>query len=109
MARQMPEAVLQEHVRSACKRLGVLHWHHKRPKGTEPGWPDSFMVGPAGILVRELKVEDPRKGKVTGPQQEALDAMAAQGLDTGVWRPSDWISGRVTDEILVISGRRKAT
>lgn len=105
----MSEAALQEHVRATCKRLGVLHWHQKRSKGTEAGWPDSFMVGPNGILVRELKQQDPRKGKVTADQQQALDAMAAQGLDTGVWRPEDWFTERIQDEILAVSSRRKAS
>lgn len=107
MASLMPEDALQGHVATLCKGLHVKHWHHRLSKGTEPGWPDSFMVGPGGILVRELKREDRSKGKVTAAQQECLDLMGLHGLDVGVWRPSDLFSGRIEDEILSISGRRK--
>lgn len=109
MAMLMPEGALQQHVADVCKSLGVKHWHHRLSKGTEPGWPDSFIVGPAGILVRELKREDRSKGKVTVPQQECLDLMGLHGLDVGVWRPSDLFSGRIREEILAVSGRRKAS
>lgn len=109
MAALMTEAALQQTVASMCKSLGVKHWHHRLSKGTEPGWPDSYMVGPAGILVRELKREDRSKGKVTAAQRECLDLMGLHGLDVGVWRPSDLFSGRIETEILAVSGRRKAS
>lgn len=108
MADLMAEHTLQEHVRATCKALRVLHWHHLRSKGTEPGWPDSFMVGPAGVLVRELKVQRATRGRLTKDQAEALEAMRTQGLDAGVWRPADWYAGVIQEEILRVSGRRKA-
>jgi hypothetical protein len=108
MAGLMAEATLQEHVRSLCKALGVLHQHQHNSRRSEPGWPDSFMVGPGGILVYELKVESLTRGKVSPDQRVWIAALRAQGLTVHVRRPSHWYAGIIEQEIRAIAGRRKA-
>ncbi len=59
------------------------------------------IAGAGGVLVRELK----REGKnPTREQQQWLDFLAAAGIDAGVWRPSDLVSGRIARELAVVAG-----
>ena len=70
---------------------------HFRPARTErgwrtavqgdTGWPDLVLCRPPVTLFRELKAE---KGKLTDDQAAWLAQLAACGLDTDTWRPSDW-------------------
>jgi hypothetical protein len=73
-------------------------------QGDGKGWPDLVVVGPGGSLLRELKAE----GKYPTPEQRAwLGWLAAAGQDAGVWRPRDWYSGRIDQELRAISRPRK--
>lgn len=51
------------------------------------GWPDLFLVRKGRIVAAELKSA---RGKVSIVQQQWLDDLAACGIATFVWRPSDW-------------------
>jgi hypothetical protein len=102
--RQLQDAVIE------CAR--TLGWRvaHFRPAMTAKGWrtpveadgagfPDLFMVhwknGMAPYAI-ELKSE---RGKVRPEQQDWLDALFRVGCYTAVWRPSDWLSGRIEREL----------
>lgn len=99
-AKVMPEAELEENVRDACKHLRLLRYHTLRPKGSPAGFPDDCIVGPGGLLFRELK----RHGKNPTPEQEAwLYALAEQGVNVGVWRPEDWFTGRIMEELQAVA------
>lgn len=52
-----------------------------------PGWPDLTLVRPPELLVAELKSA---KGRVSEAQQGWLDALAACGVETYIWRPRDF-------------------
>jgi hypothetical protein len=52
----------------------------------DPGFPDLVLVKDGRVLVRELKSDE---GRVREEQEAWLDALAAAGIDTGVWRPRD--------------------
>ena len=87
-----------------CKQLGLGWIHHRRSEMTNPGWPDLVIkapVGRVGVIFRELKKQ---KGRVTPEQQEWLDALTAAGMDADVYRPSDYLSGRVARELAALAG-----
>lgn len=99
LAAKMTEAELEENIRDACKKLGILRFHVRISIGTTPGLPDDILIGPRGTLWRECKTA---KGKVTAAQQEAGAALTAAGQDWAVWRPADWFSGRIQRELMSV-------
>ena len=87
-----------------CKQLGLGWIHHRRSEMTNPGWPDLVIKAPpgrTGVMFRELKKQ---RGRVTPEQREWLDALTADGNDADVWRPSDYLSGRVARELAALAG-----
>lgn len=81
---------------------------HFRPAMTSHGWrtavsgdgkgfPDLVLVGHGSILFRELKSE--RRGRLSVEQEAWRDCLLANGADWSVWRPSDWVSGRIEAEL----------
>jgi hypothetical protein len=96
----MSEEELEENIRDACKKLGITRFHVRISKGTTPGLPDDILIGPRGILWRECKNQ---KRKMTPEQVAVGEALTALGHDFGLWRPSDWFSGRIERELTAIS------
>ncbi len=94
--------------------IGMAHdlgWlvHHDRPARTVDGWrtavqgdagfPDLLMIHPktGAVLCMELK----REGKQpTEPQEVWLAAFAKSPIRSGVWRPSDLLSGAVGEALI---------
>lgn len=105
-AAAMTEVELEEQVRDACKKLGVIRIHIYHARGTTPGVPDDVLIGPRGVLWRELKT---MTGKVSPAQRAMGEALLAAGQDFATWRPVDWFSGRIKSELTAISGLRVAT
>ena len=105
-AAAMTEVELEEQVRDACKKLGVLRIHIYHARGTTPGVPDDILIGPRGVLWRELKT---MTGHVSPAQRAMGEALLAAGQDWALWRPVDWFSGRIKSELTAISGLRVAT
>jgi len=69
----------------ACHWLVFRTWNSLHSPAGEP---DLRMVRPPRVIFAELKRE---KGKVTKKQQEALELLEqCPGVETYVWRPSDW-------------------
>ena len=83
----MTEAELLEQVHSAARFLGVLIYHTRDSRRSDPGFPDLVMTGPGGIAFRELKTET---GRITSRQAEWLQQLRKAGGDAKVWRTSDW-------------------
>ena len=54
-AAAMSEDELEEQVRDACKKLGVLRIHIRYTRAPLPDVPDDVLIGPRGVLWRELK------------------------------------------------------
>ena len=108
LAAQMDEDAVEWHMRRLIKDLRDLGGHilayhpwKTHAKRAASGWPDWSIAGPGGVIFRELK----REGKKpTKAQQEWLDHMVAAGLDAGVWRPSDVVSGRMGAELTALAG-----
>lgn len=102
-AAAMSEADVERAVARNAKQLGLLAYHTRMSKGSPHGWCDWVLAGPGGVLFRELK----RQSESPTPAQQAwLDALASHGLDAGVWRPSDLLSGRLGQEMAALAGMR---
>jgi len=99
----MSEARLEEHVRELCKGLGIIRIHVYDSRGTTPGVPDDILIGPRGILWRELKTQ---RGKVTAAQHAMGEALTAAGQNWAVWRPASLLSGAIAAELAGISAWR---
>ena len=93
-AAAMTERDLQGQVVKAAEALGWLCYHTWLSARSQAGFPDLVLVHPRQrrALYRELK----RQAKSpTAAQQGWLDALTAAGQDAGVWRPLDWLEGRI--------------
>lgn len=96
--------------------LDLTRWldiftHHCRPARTDKGWrtpiagnrgfPDLVLIGPfGGILWRELKSQ---RGRLDPAQVVWGDRLRAGGGDWDVWRPDDWLSGRIERELKALA------
>ncbi|MER7167251.1 hypothetical protein ABT336_14425 [Micromonospora sp. NPDC000207] len=110
MTGRKPEDALQRQVLEMCKLLH-LHTAHFRPAltrtgrwitpvgGDGKGWPDLTIVGPGGILFRELKSAT---GSRTPEQRQWAGWLAEAGADVAVWKPRDMESGRIKAELEAI-------
>jgi hypothetical protein len=89
---------------------------HFRPAKTEKGWrtavqgdgkgfPDLVLVGPGGVLWRELK--NATNG-LDADQRLWRDALIAAGANWALWRPKDWPEP-ITTQILALRRAVKET
>ena len=94
-------------------RLFGLHVAHFRPAKTDRGWrtavqadgkgyPDLTIVGPGGVMVRELKSAT---GKLSSDQQVWLRVLRSAGADAEVWGPADLRAGRIERELRALRVR----
>ena len=81
------ERDFQASVVSLAKLHGLLAYHTHDSRRSEPGFPDLVIVGPNGVLYRELKT---MTGRVHPNQQKWIRALADAGADVAVWRPDQW-------------------
>lgn len=103
IAKAMKERDLEQSVANMCRDLRLLRYHTHRSQHSPAGFPDDVIVGPGGMLYRELK----REGENPSPAQEKwLLALADHGCDVGVWRPTDLVSGVIAEQLAAISTRR---
>lgn len=105
--RSKPEEELQKRILDLCRLYG-LHTAHFRPGLTQTGkwrtavggdgkgWPDLTIVGPGGVLYRELKSAT---GSPTAEQKAWFGWLSEAGQDVAVWKPRDWDSGRIRREL----------
>lgn len=96
LAHRMPERQLQENVRLTAKTLGVLYYHTHTSIHSPKGFPDVILLAPPVCLFRELKSQN---GRLTDDQQAWLDGLAGCGFNVGLWRPIDWLAGRIQHQI----------
>lgn len=95
-------------------RLLGLHVAHFRPARADRGWrtavqadgkgyPDLTIVGPGGVLFRELKSATGRPS----PEQRMWAAkLESAGANFAVWRPADLRSGRIERELRALRVRK---
>jgi len=94
----MTEAELQRLVADRCARLGLAHYHTYDSRRSEPGFPDSVIMGTA-ILYRELKSAT---GVLKPEQRRWGRRIERAGGDWAVWRPADWHNGAILRQLLAI-------
>ena len=97
-----PEASLLSKVMSYAHMRQWHAWHdqatnaarrchdcgsYRRGPRNAPGLPDLILVRRPRLVIAEVKREGE---KPTPAQQRWLDEFAACGVETYIWRPSDW-------------------
>lgn len=92
----MTERRLLGLVVAACKTMGLYCYHTHDSRRSTAGFPDLVVVGVGGVLFRELKT---RTGALRPEQNEVLYLLRKAGADADVWRPVDWVGGRITWEL----------
>lgn len=97
-AKGMTEAQLQSMTIDLAARIGWMSYHTHDSRRSQPGFPDLVLVHPRQrrVLWRELKSEI---GRLRSEQATWVEALRLVGQDVGVWRPSDWTSGRIEREL----------
>lgn len=88
--------VTSAHFRPALSQSG--RWH-TAVAGDGKGFPDLVLVGPGGILYRELKTA---VGRLRSDQLVWLRELKRAGADAGLWRPVDLQNGTIERELRVI-------
>jgi hypothetical protein len=94
----MTEADLLRDVRELARWRGWYGYHTYRSTRSDPGFPDLVLVRPPRLIFAELKTA---KGQMSGPQKvwrEELEQLGAP-VEYHVWRPADWMSGRIDDAL----------
>lgn len=81
------EKAFQRQIMDYAKLRGWKVLHVLRMRGSEAGWPDLSLVRPPRFLAVELKSEH---GRPTPAQLEWLEALSGCGVETHLWKPSDW-------------------
>jgi hypothetical protein len=95
-----PHAEFQTTIIRKCRGL---HVHHCGMLGSQRGFPDLVIIGPGGVLWRELKVppDDLRS------EQRALGyTLQACWQNWAVWTPADLDNGRIEEELASIKRLR---
>lgn len=83
----LPERAFQRQVVELAHLYGFREYHALNSRGSAHGWPDLVLCRPPDVLFVELKAE---QTAVTADQIEWLAALAACGLETHLWRPSQF-------------------
>lgn len=94
LAKNMSEVTLQSKCEMLARELGWLFYHTYDSRRSVAGFPDLVLIYPATgrIVVRELKS---MKGTASADQKTWLAGFEAAGIDTGLWRPIDYLNETV--------------
>lgn len=88
-----------------AKSLGFhLTYHTHDSRRSNPGFPDLVLLNARSgrLIFVELKAQS---GRVRPEQETWINALRAGGHTAELWRPADWLSGRIMD---VLRGVRSA-
>lgn len=103
LAASMTEKALQTNVQQLAKLRGWLTYHTYDSRRSDPGFPDLVMARGRRLIFAELKSE---RGRVSPAQAEWLAELQIFAVYCGsgtvgvyVWRPSDWLSGEIEEEL----------
>lgn len=89
-SRQQPVETERDWQRTVMALLRLHGWrvyHTWLSIRSAPGFPDIIAVRDRRLVAIELKSA---RGALSDEQREWLEALAAAGVETHVWRPSDW-------------------
>lgn len=93
------ETIFQSAVIDLIRYRHLWYYHIPDSRLAPAGWPDLTIIGPGGILFRELKTAT---GRLRTQQRHIIDILTAIHEDVDVWRPDDLTSGRIIRELDVI-------
>ena len=103
-ASDMTEDMLLAAIIDYCGWLHLQWFHDYDPKRNPPGFPDLFIAGPGGHLIAELKTSH---GQLKPDQVKWKYTLQSSGAPWRLWRPGDWISGKIGAELRFISQGRE--
>lgn len=93
----MSEADLAANVSALAKALKWRGYHTHRSDHSERGFPDWVFLRGGCMIVAELKAQ---KGYLGPAQREWLQEFSqVSGCRAYVWRPSDWLAGKVAEAL----------
>lgn len=92
IADAMAEKELLQNVRTLAGHLGYRVYHTHDSRRSEPGFPDLVLARTGRVLFCELKREN---GHITTEQASWLFTLDRAGVETHVYRPSQWLSGEI--------------
>jgi hypothetical protein len=97
----MTEAELAQHVQRLAHSYGIraVHMPDSRRVIGGAGMPDWILLGPNGLIWRELKSEE---GQLSGSQILFHRELAAAGQNVGTWRPAAYTAGYIQTELRAI-------
>lgn len=98
-ARAMGEGELRGRVVELAGRYGLYlkaHPDSRRDQVSNPGFPDLVIVGPGGVLWRELKDQADTASRA---QLAWGDLLRAAGQDWAIWRPADLLADRIEQQL----------
>lgn len=75
------------------------HPDSRRDQVSNPGFPDLVIVGPGGVLWRELKDATDTASRA---QLAWGDLLRAAGQDWAIWRPADLRAGHVEHQLIAL-------
>ena len=102
LALAMSENELERGMRRILADLPqVLAYHTHDSRRSGAGFPDWCLVGPGGVMFRELKRQ---RQQPTPAQDEWLCTLTEAGADAEVWRPSQLLDGTIGHELAAIAG-----
>lgn len=84
---EISEAAWQEQVLELAQLYRWLAYHTFDSRRSAAGFPDLVLARAPELLIVELKSE---RGRVRPEQRDWLEVLAACGIETHVWRPSDF-------------------
>ena len=100
LAHHMSEDELLENIREAAKLGGWYLYHPYDSRRSQGGWVDLTLIHQEyGVLFRELKQESTW---LRLDQQAVIAGLIQAGLNAWVWRPSDWYSGLIEQELRIV-------
>lgn len=91
---------LMRRINDLCASERVWPYHANLSQRDLPGWPDLCLVG-RRLLFREVKTE---RTSPTPEQWAIGNQLLNAGQDWNVWRPRDWATGRIQQEVQNIGG-----
>jgi hypothetical protein len=96
----MSHTQLDSAVQDLVVELALYAHHDHDPRGTGGrGWPDWVIIGPRGVLWREIK---PEGAELSSGQRRLGYLLQASGQDWAVWGPGDLAGGLARKQLEAI-------
>lgn len=97
------EDQLQTNTIDAAQQFGWSAYHTHDSRRSQAGFPDLVLWHPIQrrFIIRELKKET---GVLSTAQRTTIQTMRDAGADVAVWRPRDWVSQLIINELRGVTG-----